>query len=105
MAFSPLSFVLGLAAAWAVPIVTRAFRPLAIEVTAVGMGLVDDARRLAAEQLEAIEDIAAEARARHEELAEAAHHGSEPDVEPADDDAAEPPPRRRRGDRSRAHPS
>jgi hypothetical protein len=100
MAFSPFSFVLGLAAASAVPIVTRAFRPVAVEVAAIGMGLVADARRLAAEQLEAIEDIAAEARARHEELTEAVHHASEPDVEPAE--ASEPPARRRRSDRSRA---
>ncbi len=34
MRFSPLSFVLGLAAASLVPVLSRVFRPLAVEATA-----------------------------------------------------------------------
>jgi hypothetical protein len=73
MRFSPTSFVLGLAAASLVPLVVRVFRPLAVEATAAGMGIVEDARRIAAEQMETFEDLMAEARARREHLdAEAA---------------------------------
>jgi hypothetical protein len=73
MRFSPLSFVLGLAAASLAPVVSRVFRPLAVEAAAAGMGMFGDARRLMAEQMETLEDIVAEARARREHLdAEAA---------------------------------
>jgi hypothetical protein len=83
MPFSPLSFFMGLAAASLVPVLSRVMRPLAIEVTAVGMRAFDDARRMVAEQAENLEDIVAEARARREHLdAEAA----------ADDEATEPDP-------------
>ena len=68
MRFSPLSFVLGLAAASLVPLATRVFRPLAVEATAAGMGMLEDARRVVAEQMETLEDIVAEARARREHL-------------------------------------
>jgi hypothetical protein len=44
------------------------FRPLAVEATAAGMGVIEDARRIFAEQVETLEDIVAEARARREHL-------------------------------------
>jgi hypothetical protein len=69
MAFSPLSFAIGLGAAYVVPILTKSFRPLAVEAAALGLGLVEDVRRIVAEQMENFEDIAAEARARREEIA------------------------------------
>ena len=62
MRFSPFSFILGLAAASLVPVISRVFRPLAVEATAAGMGVLDDARRIVAEQMETLEDIVAEAR-------------------------------------------
>jgi hypothetical protein len=68
MRFSPLSFVLGIVAASLAPVISRVFRPLAVEATAAGMGMVEDARRIVAEQLETLEDIVAEARARREHL-------------------------------------
>jgi hypothetical protein len=68
MRFSPLSFVLGVAVASVIPVASRVFRPLAVEVTSAGMGMIEDARRIIAEQMETLEDIAAEARARREDL-------------------------------------
>jgi len=63
-----ISFLLGVGAALLAPTLVRVFRPLAVEATAAGMGLLEDARRIAAEQLETLEDIAAEARARREAI-------------------------------------
>ena len=98
MAFHPLSFVLGVSTAAALPLLTRVFRPAAVQIAVAGMGLYDEVRRVAAEQMEVVEDIAAEARARREEmLAEAAAeptNGAEPDA------AAERPARRLRRPRS-----
>src|SRR2546423_15378879 len=68
MRFSPLSFVLGLAAASLVPVLSRVFRPLAVEATAAGMGMLEDARRVFAQQMENLEDVIAEAQARREHL-------------------------------------
>jgi len=68
MRFSPLSFVLGLAAASLVPVLSRVFRPLAVEATAAGMGMLEDARRVLAQQMENLEDVMAEAQARREQL-------------------------------------
>jgi hypothetical protein len=68
MRFSPLSFLIGLAAASLVPVLSRVMRPLAVEATAAGMGMLEDARRIVAERVESLEDIAAEARARREYL-------------------------------------
>jgi hypothetical protein len=68
MRFSPLSFLLGVAAASFIPLLSRVMRPLAVEATAAGMGMLADARRIAAEQAETLEDIVAEARARREHL-------------------------------------
>jgi hypothetical protein len=95
MRFSPLSFLMGLAAASLVPLLSRVMRPLAVEATAAGMGMVDDARRLVAERMEGFEDIVAEARARREHLdAEAMAAAAEEatDVEPEGDDAHEAEP-------------
>jgi Protein of unknown function (DUF5132) len=68
MRFSPFSFLLGIAAASLLPVISRVFRPLAVEATAAGMGMLEDARRIVAEQVETLEDIVAEARARREHL-------------------------------------
>jgi hypothetical protein len=68
MQFSPLSFVLGVAAAALVPLLSRVARPLAVETTAAGLAVVEGAQRFFAEQAEMFEDIWAEARARHEQL-------------------------------------
>jgi len=57
MRFSPLSFVIGIAAASLVPVISRVFRPFAVEATAAGLGMIEDARRIVAEQLETLEDI------------------------------------------------
>src|SRR5262245_35579767 len=91
MAFSPLSFLLGVAAAWALPAMSRSFRPLAVEATAFGLGLLEDARRMAAEQMENFEDIAAEARARREQMAAgpAAIHADESEESDAEDTGEE----------------
>ena len=50
MRFSPTSFVLGIAAASLVPMLSRVFRPFAVEATAAGMRMFDDARRVVAER-------------------------------------------------------
>ncbi len=112
MAFSPLSFLLGLGTAYLLPVVTRGFRPIAVEATALGIGLMEDARRVVAEQLENFEDVMAEARARREEIAGAAHHdGGEPgdlDETASDRTEASSPPdlgRRRTSGRSRPRAS
>ena len=101
MRFSPLSFLLGLAAASLVPVLTRVMRPLAVEATAAGLGMLEDTRRILAEQVEMVEDILAEARARREQLdgeamAAAAEDMAAPEAEPeADTSAAASRPRRR----------
>jgi len=69
MRFSPISFLLGLGAASVLPAVSRAFRPFAVEAAALGMTLVEEVRRIVAEQMENVEDIMAEARVRREETA------------------------------------
>ena len=106
MAFSPVSFLLGLGTAYVLPVVSRNFRPLAVEAAAMGMGLVEDLRRVVAEQLENLEDIAAEARARREQLiagidVETDVDGDE-DTDAGTEPAPEAPPRRRGASRSRS---
>jgi hypothetical protein len=101
MGLNLTSFLLGLGAAWLLPMVARTIRPLAVEATAAGIGLLEDARRIAAEQLETLEDIAAEAKARREELLASAggngHHvAGEPGMEDAGADAEAGPRARRR---------
>jgi hypothetical protein len=99
MRFSPLSFVLGIAAAALVPLLSRVVRPLAVETTAAGMAMVDGAQRLFAEQVETLEDIWAEARSRYE------HHAEEgiaaaAAVDHPEADQAEPGRARRRSNGS-----
>jgi hypothetical protein len=85
MAFSPISFALGIAVASLLPAVARVFRPFAVEAAAAGLGMFDDARRFVSEQVETVEDIVAEAKARREHLdteATAAEHLPDPEGEP-----------------------
>ena len=102
MAFSPVSFALGVVTAALLPAVARVFRPFAVEAAAAGMGMVDDARRFVSEQVETLEDIVAEAKVRRELLdAEATAAAEElPDVEA--EVAAAPARRRTNGVRRRA---
>ena len=105
MGISITSFLLGLGSAWLVPMIARVARPVAVEATAAGMGFLEDARRVVAEQMETIEDIAAEARARREEVAASTngHHvDDESDDEPGTDTAATRPRRRSAAARRRA---
>ena len=99
MRFSPLSFILGLAAASAVPALSRVFRPFAVEAAAAGLGMLDDARRFASVQMENLEDILAEAKARRETLDAAAVAAAtmvEPEAAEAEEEAeAATSPRRR----------
>src|SRR5919198_1721749 len=67
MRIHPASLLLGLGAAFVLPLFSRVLRPLAVEAAVAGMGLLEEGRRLIAEQIETFEDIAAEARARREE--------------------------------------
>jgi hypothetical protein len=96
MTIQPGSFLLGLGVAFVLPLLSRVIRPLAVEAAAAGMGFVDEARRVIAEQFEVLEDIAAEAKARREHLVAAAEtngaetNGAEPMAE------AEPTPARSR---------
>jgi hypothetical protein len=109
MQVHPTSFLLGLGAALVVPLFTRVLRPLAVEAAVAGMGMIDEGRRLVAEQMETFEDIVAEARARREEqlLADGNGHHAEveaaAEVESAGDEPDRVGPRRRsNGGRRRA---
>jgi hypothetical protein len=99
MQIHPTSFLLGLGAALVVPLFTRVLRPLAVEAAVAGMGVIEEGRRLVAEQMETFEDIVAEARARREEhlIAEGNGHHVEAAVgaEGADDEADRGGARRR----------
>ena len=98
MQIHPTSFLLGLGAALVVPLFTKVLRPLAVEAAVAGMGMIEEGRRLAAEQMETFEDIVAEARARREEqlLAEGnGHHLEAAEVASAEDEAERPGARRR----------
>jgi Protein of unknown function (DUF5132) len=68
MGINLTSFLLGLGAAWTLPLFGRILRPIAVQSTVAGMTIFDEARRAIAEQMETLEDIAAEARARREEM-------------------------------------
>jgi len=65
----PVSFLLGLGAAIALPAIAKVARPVVVELTAAGMALYEGAVRVASEQVENIEDILAEARAKREAAA------------------------------------
>ena len=102
MAFSPVSFALGMVTAALLPAVARVFRPFAVEATAAGMGMFEDARRFVSEQVETIEDMMAEAKARREQLdAEEPAASEEPSEEEAEAGA---PDRRRTNGRMRRRP-
>jgi Protein of unknown function (DUF5132) len=88
------SFILGLGSAWMFPLFGRILRPLVVQSTVAGMAVFDEARRAIAEQMETLEDIAAEARARREELAGEAETE---EVEEASDEGATGGRARRRG--------
>jgi hypothetical protein len=108
MGINAISFLLGVGAAWLAPTLARVLRPLAVEATAASMGLLEDARRIAAEQLETLEDIAAEARARREAILAATNGNGHTvdlgDEEPMDTDTDEVTarPRRRAASRRRS---
>jgi hypothetical protein len=89
MQIHPTSFLLGLGAALVVPLFTRVLRPLAVEAAVAGMGMIDEGRRLAAEQMETLEDIVAEARARREEQMLAETNGHHVEAETGETGGAE----------------
>src|SRR5262249_60421280 len=97
MQIHPTSFLLGLGAALVVPLFTRVLRPLAVEAAVAGMGMIEEGRRLAAEQMETFEDIVAEARARREEQLSARSNGHHPEAEPEGAAAGEAEPAGARG--------
>jgi hypothetical protein len=82
MGLHPMSFLIGLGAAWALPLVTRILRPFAVEATVASMAAFEEGRRILAEQLEVMEDIAAEAKSRRERALAEVNEGT------ADDGAA-----------------
>ena len=97
------SFLLGIGAAWALPALARVIRPVIVEAAVAGMALFEESRRVMAEQIETIEDIAAEARARREETLASANGHYAAEADDAGDAMAgeEPEPERgrRRGER------
>ena len=96
MGISITSFLLGIGTAYLFPLIARVARPVAVEAAAAGMGVFEDARRIVAEQLETLEDIAAEARSRREEvLASSNGHHVDEDAESATDGDTAARPRRR----------
>ena len=113
MRIQPFSFILGVGAALVIPLFSKVFRPLAVEAMAAGLGFVEEGRRVLAEQMEVMEDIAAEARARRETIIAAGNgvaHGTDNGVEAEAEREGEPvaaaPARgRRRGNGSRRHTS
>ena len=62
MRFSTTSFLAGLAIAGVLPLVARTARPLAVQATATALDAIEQAQRLFAERMEAMDDILAEAR-------------------------------------------
>lgn len=96
MRLHPLSFLLGIGAAAVLPLLSRVMRPVAVEAVAAGMGLVEDGRRVFAEQMELVQDLVAEAQARRHELAHAATNGHGNGGAPTAERAAPAARRRRR---------
>jgi hypothetical protein len=89
MAIQLGSFLLGAGAVLALPVAARILRPLLVEVVATGMSVAEEASRVVAEQVEVIEDIAAEARAKREAAAAAAIAVEDEDLAEAADDPDE----------------
>ena len=103
MRIHPLSFLLGLGAAALYPLISRVLRPLAVEAAAAGMGIFEEGRRLFAEQMELVEDLAAEARARREQLVQAQSNGNTTgNGNAASTEGSAAAPRRRRRNGARA---
>jgi len=99
------SFLLGVGAAVALPVLSRVVRPVLVEAAVAGMALFDETRRVIAEQIETIEDIAAEAKARRDEALVATNgHHPEADDAPAADEAPPARTRRREGSTRRRTP-
>jgi hypothetical protein len=73
------SVLLGFGAALVLPVASRVFRPFLVECLAAGMGALDEARRVVAEQVEVLEDIAAEARTKREAATADLNGESEPE--------------------------
>ena len=91
------SFLLGGGAAVLLPGVTRVIRPILVEAAVAGMALFDETRRAIAEQVESLEDLAAEARARREEVLVTTNgHHVESDDTPTGGDEPQPTRTRRR---------
>jgi hypothetical protein len=107
MAVHPKSFLVGLATAFIVPALSRVIRPLVVEAAVVGIALVDEGRRVVAEQIEALEDLAAEARARREEMLMASNGQRTPETDAGGggDDAGAPAMARRRASSGRRRAS
>jgi hypothetical protein len=84
------SVLLGFGAALVLPIASRVFRPLVVDCLAAGMGLLEEARRVVAEQMETLEDLAAEAKAKREAAAlePGGDSGSEPEAAEDESDEA-----------------
>jgi hypothetical protein len=96
MRIHPISLLLGAGAALVFPLFSRVLRPLVVEAAVAGMGVFDEGRRLLAEQVEVLEDIAAEARARREEaLAETNGHHHEEELAAEPEERPQARPRRR----------
>jgi hypothetical protein len=105
MRLQPGSFLVGLGAAFALPLLSRVIRPLAVEAVVASLGFFEEARRVIAEQMETMEDIAAEARARREQVLVAAQtNGAEAAVEP-EEETVPARPRRRANGAARKHVS
>jgi len=68
----PVSFLFGLVAAIALPAIARVIRPVVVEAAAAGMALYDETVRIASEQMESVEDLVAEVRAKREAMLAAA---------------------------------
>ena len=91
------SFLLGVGATIALPGLSRVIRPMLVEAAVAGMALFDETRRAIAEQMESLEDFAAEARARREEaLVTSNGHHVEPDDAASLGDETQPARTRRR---------
>src|SRR5262249_8185259 len=110
MRIQPFSFILGVGVAIVIPLFSKVIRPLAVEAMAAGLGFVEEGRRLLAEQMELMEDIAAEARARREAIitnGTGVAHGIDNGVETESEaePSATPARGRRRGDGSRRQTS
>jgi len=93
------SFLLGVGTAVLLPGVTRVIRPMVVEAAVAGMALFDETRRAIAEQIESLEDLAAEARARREEalVVTNGHHAESDDAATGGDQPQPARTRRREG--------